>query len=69
MIYSLEENFIDGEDNLTSIKISELNKDNNFGGRNITVSLGSSSFRTPIKTATQKDYHAASSLPHKITIT
>jgi len=68
MIYSLEENFIDGEDNLTSIKISKLNKDNNFGGRNITVSLGSSSFRTPIKTATQKDYHAASSLPHKITI-
>jgi len=68
MIYSPEENFIDGEDNLTSIKVSDLNKDNHFGGRNITVSLGSSSFRTPTKTATQKDYHAASSLPHKITI-
>jgi hypothetical protein len=68
MIYSLEENYIDGEDNLTTIKVSNLNKDNTFGGRNITVSLGPSSFRTPIKTATQKDYHAASSLPHTITI-
>jgi len=53
---------------MVSIKVSVLNKDNRFGGRNIDVSFGSSSFKTPARTATHRDYFAASSIPHKITI-
>ena len=48
----------------TTIKVSEINKDNQFGGRNIRVSLGSSSFKTPNRTATHKEYNANGSLPH-----
>lgn len=51
-----------------SIKVKVLNKDNRFGGRNIDVSLGSMSFKTPYRVPTQKDFYAASSLPHKITL-
>jgi hypothetical protein len=53
---------------MVSIKVKVLNKDNQFGGRNIDVSFGSRSFKTPNRTATQKDYNAASSLPHNIVI-
>lgn len=53
---------------MTSFKVKVLNKDNRFGGRIIDVSIGSSSFKTPIRTATHKEYYAAGSLPHKITI-
>jgi len=53
---------------MVSINVKVLNKDNRFGGRNIEVSLGSSSFKTPNRTATHKDYYAVSSLPHNITI-
>ena len=45
---------------MVSIKVRVLNKDNRFGGRNIEVSFGSSSFKTPNRTATHKDYLAAS---------
>lgn len=53
---------------MISIKAKATNKDNLFGGRNIEVSFGSSSFKTPHRVPTQKDFYAASSLPHKITI-
>ena len=53
---------------MVSINVKVLNKDNRFGGRNIDVSFGSSSFKTPNRTATNKDYYAASSLPHNVTI-
>jgi len=53
---------------MVSIKIKVLNKDNRFGGRNVDISFGSSSFKTPNRNATNKDYLAATSLPHKITI-
>jgi hypothetical protein len=53
---------------MASIKVRVLNKDNKYGGRNIDVTFGSSSFETPNRSATQKDYYAASSLPHNIII-
>jgi len=53
---------------MVSIKVKVLNKDNRFGGRNVDVSFGSSSFKTPNRTATHKDYYATSSLPHRVTI-
>lgn len=53
---------------MVSIKVKVLNKDNRFGGRNVDISFGSSSFKTPHRAATHKDYHAASSLPHNVTI-
>ncbi|MDY6966590.1 MAG: hypothetical protein SVM80_11620 [Halobacteriota archaeon] len=53
---------------MVTIKVKVLNKDNRFGGRNVDISFGSSSFKTPHRAATQKDYHAASALPHDITI-
>ncbi|MDW7726426.1 MAG: hypothetical protein SCH70_04830 [Candidatus Methanoperedens sp.] len=53
---------------MVSIKVRVLNKDNRFGGRNVDISFGSSSFKTPHRAATHKDYHAASSLPHNVTI-
>jgi hypothetical protein len=51
-----------------SIRVKVMNKDNHFGGRIVDVSFGESHFRTPNRTATHKDYYAAGSLPHKITI-
>lgn len=65
---SLTGSFTGGEDRLVSIKVKVLNKDNRFGGRIVDISFGSSSFKTPNRTATHKDFHAASSLPHKVTI-
>ncbi len=53
---------------MVSIKVKVLNKDNRFGGRNVDISFGSSSFKTPNRIATNKDYFAASSLPHNVTI-
>ena len=53
---------------MVSINVKVLNKDNRFGGRNVDISFGSSSFKTPNRTATNKDYYAASSLPHNVTI-
>ncbi len=53
---------------MVSINVKVLNKDNRFGGRNVQISFGSSSFKTPHRAATQKDYNAASSLPHNVTI-
>jgi hypothetical protein len=53
---------------MVSIGIKVLNKDNRFGGRNVDVSFGSFSFKTPNRTATHKEYNAVSSLPHDITI-
>jgi len=53
---------------MVSIKVKVLNKDNRFGGRNVDISFGSSSFKTPHRAATHKDYHAASSLPHNVII-
>jgi hypothetical protein len=53
---------------MVSIRVSVLNKDNRFGGRNIGVSLGSQSFKTPSRLATHKDYLSVSALPHKVTI-
>jgi hypothetical protein len=53
---------------MVSIKVKVLNKDNRFGGRNIDVSLGSHSFKTPNRIATHKDYLSVSALPHKVTI-
>jgi hypothetical protein len=53
---------------MAPFKVKVLNKDNRFGGRIIDISIGSSSFKTPIRTATHKEYYAAGSLPHKITI-
>lgn len=53
---------------MVSIKVRVENKDNRLGGRNTGISVGSHSFKTPHRTATNKDYHAASSLPHKVTI-
>ena len=50
------------------MKVRVLNKDNKYGGRNIDVTFGQSSFETPNRIATQKDYYAASSLPHNIII-
>jgi len=37
---------------MTTIKVSDINKDNQFGGRNVNISLGQSSFKTPNRTAT-----------------
>lgn len=65
---SLVGSFTGGEDRLVSIKVKVLNKDNRFGGRIVDISFGSSSFKTPHRTATHKDYHVASSLPHNVTI-
>lgn len=45
-----------------------MNKDNRFGGRNLDISFGSSSFKTPHRNATNKDYHAASSRPINVII-
>lgn len=53
---------------MVSIGIKVLNKDNRFGGRNIDISFGSFSFKTPNRAATQKEYNAVSSLPHDIKI-
>jgi len=53
---------------MVSINVKVLNKDNRFGGRNVDISFGSSSFKTPHRAATHKDYYAASSLPHNVTI-
>lgn len=53
---------------MTSFNVKVLNKDNRFGGRIIDVTIGSTGFKTPIRTATHKEYYAAGSLPHKITI-
>lgn len=53
---------------MVSIRVKVLNKDNRFGGRNIDVSLGSYSFKTPNRIATHKDYLSVSALPHKVTI-
>jgi len=53
----------------TTIKVSEVNKDNQFGGRNIHVSLGHTSFRTPSRTAIHKEYDANGRLPHQAKIT
>lgn len=53
---------------MPSIKVRVLNKDNKNGGRNIDVTFGSSRFQTPTRIATQKDYYAASSLPHNVII-
>ena len=53
---------------MVSIKVKVQNKDNRFGGRNVDISFGSSSFKTPNRTATHKDYFAVSSLPHNVTI-
>jgi len=68
MNFSLAGSFTGGEDRLISINVKVLNKDNRFGGRIVDISFGSSSFKTPHRTATHKDYHAASSLPHNVTI-
>ncbi len=53
---------------MVSVKVKVLSKDNRFGGRIIDVSIGGSRFKTPNRTATHKDYYAAGSLPHRITI-
>lgn len=53
---------------MVSIKVRVLNKDNRSGGRNIDVSIGSHSFKTPIRAATQRDYNSVSALPHDLTI-
>ena len=53
----------------TTIKVSDVNKDNQFGGRNINVSLGSTHFKTPNRTATHKEYNANGDLPHNAKIT
>jgi len=50
------------------VKVTVKNKDNKFGGRNIDISFGASSLKTPYRAANQKDFLAASSLPHNITI-
>lgn len=68
MTYSQVESFAGGEDRMVSIKVKVQNKDNRFGGRNVDISFGSSSFKTPNRTATHKDYFAVSSLPHNVTI-
>lgn len=69
MICSLVEHYIEGEVELTSIKVSVLNKDNKYGGRNVNIQVNSTSFSTPTRSATNRDYSAASALPHKVTIT
>ena len=51
---------------MVTIKVSNINKDNQFGGRNVNVSLGQSSFKTPNRTATFKEYNYAGTLPHNI---
>ncbi len=53
---------------MKSVKVRVLNKDNRYGGRNIHVTLGPSSFDTPNRVATQKDYYSVSSLPHDTSI-
>lgn len=68
MISSQIGSFTESEDKMVSIKVKVLNKDNRFGGRNVDISFGSSSFKTPHRAATNKDYQAASSLPHNVTI-
>ena len=68
MTYSQVGSYTEGEDRMVSINVKVLNKDNRFGGRNVDISFGSSSFKTPNRTATNKDYYAASSLPHNVTI-
>lgn len=52
MTYSQVESFAGGEDRMVSIKVKVQNKDNRFGGRNVDISFGSSSFKTPNRTAT-----------------
>ena len=43
---------------MVSIRVKVLNKDNRFGGRNVDISFGSFSFKTPNRTATHKEYNA-----------
>jgi len=51
-----------------SIKIGDVKHDNQFGGRTTNISLGSNSFKTPNRTATNKEYNVSGDLPHDIKI-
>ncbi len=48
---------------MVSIRTRVSNSDNLNGGRNVEVSLGSFSLKSPFRTPTNKDYKAASALP------